>query len=176
MAFLREKIFKFSLRFLLGVWGKYFTNKRDKLQMNFCVCVHICLACQFSVANKKEPEPVDLFRDSAHIFISVLLKPLTATVIIRKNFFDFRIEFCGMIHLFSVAEFVNNNAVDDFIRQQNKQTVEVKIAFSTITVQTVSSHSVRICLLFFNVRMCRKMALSFVNAVLVLLSTTESLS
>ena len=117
MALLREKIFKFSLRFLLGVWGKYFTNKRDKLKMNFCVCVHICLACQFSVANKKEPEPVDLFRDSAHIFISVLLKPLTATVIIRKKFFDFRIEFCGMIHLFSVAEFVNNNAVNDFIGQ-----------------------------------------------------------
>ena len=97
--------------------------------MNFCVCVHICLACQISVANKKEPKPVDLFRDSAHKFISVLLQPLMATVIIRKNFFDFRIEFCGMIHLFSVAEFVNNNAVDDFIRQQNKQTVEVKIAF-----------------------------------------------
>ena len=94
MALLGEKIFKFSLRFLLGVWGKYFTNKRDKLQMNFCVCVHVCLAYQFSVANKKEPEPVDLFRDSAHIFISVLFKPLTATVVIGKNFFDFLIEFC----------------------------------------------------------------------------------
>ena len=86
------------------------------MQMIFCVCVHICLACQFSVANKKEPEPVDLFRDSAHTFISVLLKPLLATVIIGKNFFDFRIEFCGMIHLFSVAELVNDYAVDDFIR------------------------------------------------------------
>ena len=71
------------------------------------------------VLHIKRAEPVDLFRDSAHIFISVLLKPLTATVIIGKNFFDFRIEFCGMIHLVSVAEFVNNNAVDDFIGQQN---------------------------------------------------------
>ena len=97
--------------------------------MFFCVCVHICLACQFSVANKKEPNPLILFWDSAHKFISVLFQQLMATVIIRKNFFNFCIEFRGMIHLFSVAEFVNNNAVDDFIRQQNKQTVEVKIAF-----------------------------------------------
>ena len=77
---------------------------------------YTCIARRFSVA-KKEPEPVGLFRDSAHIFISVLLKPLSATVIIGKNFFDFRVEFCRMIHLFSVAEFVNNNAVNDFIGQ-----------------------------------------------------------
>ena len=75
------------------------------------------------------PTPLILFRDSAHMFISVLFQPLMATVISGKNFFDFLIEFCGMIHLFSVAEFVNNNAVDNFIGQQNKQTVEVQIAF-----------------------------------------------
>ena len=116
MAQLGEKIFKTSLRFLSRVWGKFSPTSEIKMQFDFCVCVHICLACQFSVANKKEPEPVDLFRDSAHKFISVLLQPLTAPVVIRKNFFDFRIEICGMIHLFSVAEFVNNNAVDNFIR------------------------------------------------------------
>ena len=65
---------------------------------------------------EKSQNPLILFRDSAHIFISVLLQPLTATIIVGKNFFDFRVEFCGMIHLFSVAQFVNNNAVDNFIR------------------------------------------------------------
>ena len=44
-----------------------------------------------------------------------------------EDLFNLFIKLLRMIHMLSVAKLVNNNAVYNFFREQNKQTVKIKI-------------------------------------------------
>ena len=61
------------------------------------------------------------------------------------------------------------------IKYKCNRLISVYDCFSTITVQTVSSHLVSTCLLFFGVRMCRDSALSFLTACYALFAVIAAL-
>ena len=61
------------------------------------------------------------------------------------------------------------------IKHKCNRLISVYDCFSTITVQTVSSHLVSTCLLFFGVRMCRDSALSFLTACYALFAVIAAL-
>ena len=70
---------------------------------------------------------------SLEIYAAVFLEPLAAFSVVWKYFFHFCIELLWMIHVLSMTQLMNHNAVQNLKRHQNQKTIKIQVAIPRTT-------------------------------------------
>ena len=86
---------------------------------------------------QKERHSLSFLQSSNQLFF-VFFQPFPAFAVVRQYPFHLRPEFWRVVHFQAVAQFVDHHIVDDMVRGQHQQAVEIEVALAGTAAPTAA--------------------------------------